>query len=163
MAPKPRGKKFEIEIARMLRDHTSIAYARHFPDVGFLNPLDFIGFWQGGRGFVIEAKALKTKSLSFSRFVSKKERTFNEQYGRQWRELEKCANAGVDTFVFVNAYGWPGRDGLRGRAWAVPFKVLADYRASTARKSWPLALFETCDELGKIAGSWEWLEISSNA
>lgn len=65
----------------------------------------------------------------------------------------------MDTFVFVNHYGWPGRDGQRGRAWAVPFCVLADFREATARKSWPVGLFEGCVELGKVAGSWEWLEI----
>lgn len=154
---KSRGKRFESELYQMLKNHPDIVHFRHCPDTGIhLNPLDFLCYWHGGGGLIIEAKATKTKSLPFTRFVSKKERTWSEQYGRQWRELEKCARAGVDTFVFVNHYGWPGRDGMRGRTWAVPFCVLADYRETAARKSWPVALFESCVELRKVAGSWEW-------
>lgn len=153
---KSRGKRFESEIAKMLKAHSQVAHYRHCPDTGIhLNPIDFLCYWKGGQGLLIECKALKIKSLSHSRFVSKKERTYGEQYGRQWHTLKKCHGAGIDTYVFVNAYGWPGRDGLRGRAWAVPFEVLLEYRQTHARKSWPLRLFETCTELKKVAGLWE--------
>lgn len=164
---KSRGKKFETEIARMLKAHAVVAYVHHAYDLppsartrfAPSNPIDFLCFWQGGHGLTVECKAVQGKSLPFSRFVSNRERANGELYGRQWRALEKCARAGVDTFVLVNHYGWPGRDGTRGRAWAVPFCVLVDFREATTRKSWPVGLFETCRELHKIAESWEWLEI----
>lgn len=160
MIRRSRGKKFESELYQMLKHHPAITHFRHCPDTGrHLNPIDFLCYQAGGHGLVIEAKAIKGKSLSFSRFVSEKERTYGEKYGRQWRTLEKCANAGVDTFVFVNHYGWPGRDGLRGRAWAVPFLAMVDYRANTVRKSWPLTFLKEFDELRKVAEAWEWEQL----
>lgn len=144
-----RGKHFESEIAALLRGHPAVAYVHHAPDLmgnKFTrpNPIDFLCYWQGGHGLAVECKAFKGKSLPYSRLPD-----------RQWRALEQCAQAGVDVFVFANNYGWPGRDGARGRAWAVPWFVLAEARTER-RKSWPLAVFADCCELRKVGTGWEW-------
>lgn len=163
--PKSRGKKFESEIAQMLRAHPAVAYVHHAPDLlgtkfTLPNPIDFLCYLKGGHGLVVECKVTKTKRLPFARFVSNQERLNGERYGRQWRALDRCAQAGVETIVLVNAYGWPGRDGQRGAVYVVPFCVLADLREKYAgvRKSWPLTAFQVSPlkELEKVTGTWEW-------
>jgi penicillin-binding protein-related factor A (putative recombinase) len=148
-----RSKRLESEISKMLSTHPEIAFFYRPYDVPpaqrdrFTNqsPIDFYCYMQGGRGLVVECKSLKGKSLPFSRFPD-----------HQWTALEKCSQGGVLTYVLVNYYGFAGREGQRGRVWAIPFSLLAEFRAQTERKSWPIALFETCDELRKVAQAWEW-------
>lgn len=155
--PISRGKKFETETSRMLesmvRDGQLAYYFRPF-DVPpaqrdrftSRNPIDFYCYQNGGVGLVIECKAMKAKSLSFSRFAD-----------HQWDALVACARGGVDTFVLVNYYGWPGRDGQRGRVYAVPVMWMHLRREELTRKSWPLAeLIGAGRELGKVAKSWVW-------
>jgi hypothetical protein len=158
---KPRGKKFESEVSRMLRAHPAVAYVHHSPDLRgerftLKNPIDFLCYLQGGKGLSIECKATRAKSLPFWRFASKRERFNGDEYGNQWRALEQCSRGGVETFVLVNHYGWSGRNGQRGKAWAVPFGALAEYRESASRKSWPLSFLSSFEELGKVREAWEW-------
>ncbi len=160
----------------MLQAHAAVAYAFHPPDrppgggstFSIPNPVDFYAYRIGGAGLVIECKAVKTKSLPFKRFNSTKENKDGIEYGRQWRALKRCHDGGVDTFALVNFYGWSGRDGLRGRAFAVPFGPLEQWRESFKhkRKSWPVSVIEALSfELVKVGGSrqrpatWEWLTL----
>ena len=149
---KSRGKKFESEISKLLSIHPAVAY--HYrptdtPPSGHdrftpRSPIDFYCYLQGGQGMVVECKAIKGKSLPHSRFSD-----------HQWLALDKCARAGVRTYVLVNHYGWPGRDGARGKAYAVEFGVLRALRARGTRKSWALGDIAV-GGLGKVGGGWEW-------
>lgn len=160
MSPKSRGKKFESEIYQMLKHHPRIAFFQRWPDIGLSNPVDFTGCLRGGRYFALECKSISKKSLPYSSFVNKKDRFNGDTYGRQWRTLERLYSAGAAVYVLVNFYGWAGRDGMRGRAWAVPLGWLAEYRTSHARKSVPPGAIEKdCVELVKVRGAWEWGEL----
>ncbi len=152
---KSRGKKFETEISRMLSSHPQVAYVYHPPDIPpaqlarfkHRNPIDFYCYLVGGTGLILECKAVKTKSLPFSRFPP-----------HQWEALRRCARAGVLTFVLLNHYGWEGRQGQRGRCWAVPMSWLItrkDYHQGR-RKSWPISDIERCRPLKKVTRSWVW-------
>lgn len=160
MPPKSRGKKFESEIYQLLKAHPQVAFFQRWPDIGLSNPVDFTGCLQGGRYLALECKASKGKSLSYASFTNDKDRHNGDTYGRQWRTLERLHLAGAAVYVLVNFYGWPGRDGQRGRAWAVPFAWLVWFRERHERKSMPLGAIERdCVELVKVAGSWEWGEL----
>lgn len=154
---KSRGKRFESEVYQLLKAHPQVAYFKHWPDIGLSNPVDFTGCLQGGKFLGLECKSSQAKSLSYAAFVSKKDRHNGDTYGRQWRTLGRLHNAGGGVYVFINFYGWPGRDGQRGRAWGVPFGWLVWFRRENARKSVPMAAIEeSCTELVKVRGAWEW-------
>ncbi len=153
-----RAKKFESEVAKMLSLDPLIVHHYHPPDIppqllgkfSLPHPLDFYAFKQGGQGVAIECKTLKAKSLPYTRFRSK------SGSWRQWDALVACAKGGVETFVFLNHYGWDGRDGQRGKAYAVPVLWMAKYRVEATRKSWPLAaIVANSHQLTKITGAWE--------
>ncbi len=153
-----RDKKFEAEVSKMLSLDEQIVHYYHPPDIppkylpnfSLSHPIDFYAFKKGGQGVAIECKTLKAKSLPFVRFRSK------SGSWRQWDALLDCATGGVETFVFLNHYGWEGRDGQRGKAYAVPVLWMARYRAEATRKSWPMAaIVANSHELTKIAGAWK--------
>lgn len=159
---KSRGKKFESEVSKMLSRSPKLAYVHRAPDLmgthfTLPNPIDFLCFFQGGAGLAAECKSIRTKSLPWRAFTTGRDQNNGDEYGRQWRALERCSDGGVKTFVLVNFYGWPGRDGQRGRVFAASFMWLARWRTEHERKSVPLAAFEAgCEELRKVAGTWEW-------
>lgn len=153
--PKSRGKKFESEVSQMLKSSPLIAFYYRPSDIPPDNlkrftptsPIDFYCYLVGGQGLVIECKAVKGKSLPFKRFPE-----------RQWNALAQCEQGRVPTFVLINHYGYPGRDGQRGRVWAIRFWRLMQLREQLEgkRKSWPLSELEHTPQLVKAAGSWEW-------
>ena len=156
-----RGKRFEGEIAKMLHAHPAIAFVHRPADVPpqqrarFMthSPIDFYCYLHGGRGLVVECKAIKGKSLPFTRFSAE-----------QWGALDICCRAGVSTWAMINWYGWPGREGQRGRAYAIPFAWLAGHRKywlARGRKSWPRSDFGTPWEMEKVASAWAWVMTNS--